>query len=83
MRISTKHATLIRDGIVKARKHTSLLGKIIHDPAKIDILVDVLDLTLGDIPKHPLSMRAYIDTTNKATDKLHNMKKSQVRGFHD
>lgn len=80
-KISKKHAGLIREGIVRARQHTGLVTSIIR-AGGFEILMPVLDITLRDIPRHPLSMRAYVRATEAATAKL-KPKSGQVTNFHD
>jgi len=66
MRISTKHASLIRDGIRRARAHALLMRRF-ATVENLDIIPMFMGVIVSDIPEHPLSGRAYARVMDAAT----------------
>lgn len=90
MKISTKNAALIRDGIVTARNHSKIALEAAQTIGKDGwILVRILAAPdLDRIDKNKLSVRAYGKTIEAETSRMQaeiarlSASRSKLNGFH-
>jgi hypothetical protein len=80
MRISKKNATLIRRGVVVAKLHMSTIENMLAGRVPTHMLPLVEDALRQTMPRHPLSIRAYIRAMEQRTAYYKRNSKDMIPG---